>query len=224
MGTVHQHGRRDYVDPQAVSGLNLYAYCNGDPVNFSDPTGHFVLAGFGIGAIIGIVSAATVLGGAAQLISNAIAGKTGDELWRGVAGAALGAGANALALCLPGGSIIIGALVRAAIQTGVDTLETSLKGEDISAGQTALNFGFNFATTLVGNWLGSKLVPIDTGLPQPQSLFDAFMQPYGQKSLMQAAIGAGVSGTVNFARNFAPMGIRPVVTAPMTAVHAYFGR
>ena len=31
-----------YLDPDTPSGLNLYAYCNNDPVNYSDPSGHDV--------------------------------------------------------------------------------------------------------------------------------------------------------------------------------------
>lgn len=54
---------------------------------YSNPSGHFVLLTFGIFATVGIVSAAVFLGGISQLISNAMAGKTGSELWRGVAGA-----------------------------------------------------------------------------------------------------------------------------------------
>ncbi len=29
-----------YLDPESVNGLNLYAYCNNDPVNYCDPSGH----------------------------------------------------------------------------------------------------------------------------------------------------------------------------------------
>ena len=46
-----------YLDPETPNGLNLYAYCNNDPVNFSDPSGCFawgaILAGAVIGGIIG---------------------------------------------------------------------------------------------------------------------------------------------------------------------------
>ena len=52
---------------------------------YVDPSGHF-----GILALIAITGFSMLIGGAVQLISNAMAGKTGSELWRGVAGAALG--------------------------------------------------------------------------------------------------------------------------------------
>ena len=32
----------DYIDPETPNGLNLYAYCNNDPVNYADPSGHWV--------------------------------------------------------------------------------------------------------------------------------------------------------------------------------------
>lgn len=45
-----------YINPNNVNGLNIYAYCKNDPVNYVDPTGHFgILAAL---IITGIVAGA----------------------------------------------------------------------------------------------------------------------------------------------------------------------
>ena len=52
----------DYLDPETAHGLNLYAYCGNDPVNFIDPSGHlafFILTAI-IGAAIGVGITAAV--------------------------------------------------------------------------------------------------------------------------------------------------------------------
>ena len=193
-----------YADPQTINGLNLYTYCGNNPVMYIDPYGKFALTTFGVLAIIGITSAAIVLGGGAQLASNALAGENGSDLWRGVAGAALGSGANVLALCLlplsGGASIMISAVIGASIQTGVDTLENAIRGEEISLEQIALDLGINFATTSIGNLIGAKCIPTNSGWFKPKKFLSVFFKPYGQKILLQTAIGAGISGVVNLIR------------------------
>ena len=59
----------NYLDPENVNGLNLYCYCNNDPVNFVDPSGHSVVAlligGFILGAATGAAISFTT-----QMIEN----------------------------------------------------------------------------------------------------------------------------------------------------------
>ena len=211
----------DYLDPENINGLNLYCYCGNDPINKYDPTGHF-----GIWALVAITAASMLIGGTVQLVSNAMAGKTGDELWRGVAGAAVGAGVNTLALCLAmptgGASLFIAAGASAIAQTGVDTLETVIRGEEVDAGQTFIDLGLNFVTTLAGNYLGGKMIPTNPGWFQPQKFLSVFTKSYGQKILLQTAIGAGLSGTVNFIRKNDWSKYKPIIPVPVVPLYPLF--
>ena len=46
----------EYLDPAVIHGLNLYAYCGNNPVNYSDDTGHFPILAciLGLTALIGM--------------------------------------------------------------------------------------------------------------------------------------------------------------------------
>ena len=44
------------------------------------------------------------------------------------------------------------------------------------------------------------MIPNNPGWLQPKKFLSVFTKPYGQKILLQTAIGAGLSGTVNFIR------------------------
>ena len=180
---------------------------------------------FGIWALVAITAASMLIGGTAQLISNAMAGKTGSELWRGVAGAAVGAGVDALALCLAmptGASLFIAAGASAIAQTGVDTLETVIRGEEVDIGQTFIDLGFNFAITLAGNYLGSKMVPTNRGWFQTKNFWHVFTMSYGQKILLQTAIGSGLSGSVNFARKNDWIKYKTIISVPILPLYTLF--
>ena len=48
-----------YLDPETPNGLNLYCYCNNDPVNYADPNGHFLIT-LGVIAFFTVAAAASV--------------------------------------------------------------------------------------------------------------------------------------------------------------------
>ena len=190
-------------------------------MNRFDPSGHF-----GIWALVAITAASMLIGGTAQLVSNAMASKTGRELWRGVAGAVVGTGVNALAMCLTmptgGASLFIAAGACAIVQTGVDVLETVARGEEVDVDQTFIDLGLNFVTTLAGNYLGGKMIPTNPGWFQPKKFLSVFTKPYGQKILLQTVIGAGPSGTVNFIRKNDWSKYKPVIPVPVVPLYPVF--
>lgn len=187
------------------------------PVMYVDPNGNIAFP-----SLFAITIAAVLIGGIAQIISNAMTGKTGSELWRGVAGAAMGAGTNALVLGLTlatgGASIFLAAGVSAIVQTGTDTIETLIRGETIDWGAALVTSGVNFASTSLGNFAGGKMVHTNRGWFQPQQFFSIFSKSYGQKILVQTLIGACISGSVNYARKYDWSEFKPVITGPVVTI------
>ena len=63
----------DYLDPESINGLNLYVYCNNDPVNYYDPSGHSALVALGIFALSSLA-----MWGVSELFGSQIAGGIGS--------------------------------------------------------------------------------------------------------------------------------------------------
>ncbi len=98
----------EYLDPETIGGLNLFAYCNNNPVMYADPEGHFAIStaiavGFWIGLCVGLIAGATAGGiiahneaekngsEGAELVAWTITGVIGGGVIGAVIGAALGA-------------------------------------------------------------------------------------------------------------------------------------
>ncbi len=82
-----------FLQPDPIGygdGLNIYAYCKNNPVNFVDPTGKFWH--IGIAALVGGVIGAVVGGVVATMTAE-----DGDGLRAGIVGALSGFGAGAVA-------------------------------------------------------------------------------------------------------------------------------
>ncbi len=55
----------EYLDPETIGGLNLYAYCNNNPVMNVDPDGHFVIS-------LGVIALALAIGVGVAATANDI--------------------------------------------------------------------------------------------------------------------------------------------------------
>jgi hypothetical protein len=108
-------------------GFNLFAYCNNNPVNRADPTGHaFMFLTAAIGAVVGAV------------VGGVIAAAKGKSVVKGAligaaVGGLVGLGAGAAAGVLLAGSATAS---TAAVMTGASTLAATVSAGGLGAGVT----------------------------------------------------------------------------------------
>ena len=156
-----------YIDPETPNGLNLYCYCNNDPINYADPSGHFMIStavavGFWIGLAVGTIAGATAGG----IIAHNIAEDRGAEGWEllgwtalgilgggllgGVSGAAIGSSIGYGVGLLWGSAPVAGSQGAVALWSG---------GQGI-AGQAASTFAAKTGAKLVTDTFAGKTLSI----------------------------------------------------------------
>ena len=139
----------EYLDPETIHGLNLFAYCLNNPVTAIDPSGNFAV--FLACVIAGLIAGAIIGGTAGGIVAYNLASETGATGWElvgwtilgifggtaagGAIGAAIGAGVGGL---LSGifalGSVIGGGSTFALIGGGTLSGAGSLAIASVSIG------------------------------------------------------------------------------------------
>ena len=122
----------DYLDHQSIVGLNFYVYCNNDPVNYYDPTGHSAIL---IELIIGAVIGAAVGFGATAYIDYLDDGQVfnGSVAWYDYLGATL-----------------LGGAIGAGIGAGVGYIAPQIGGALSSFASTSFSLGGGLSLSASG--------------------------------------------------------------------------
>ena len=149
----------DFIVPNHLTGLNLFAYCSDNPIMYTDPSGNFFLTALIAGAITGVVIGATV-GGVVAYNDAKASGATGLELFGktflgalgggvigAAAGAVVGAGAWLAASAITAGIGAIGAGISA-LSGGATTMALATGGTVVSNGAIAVVGVLGLAATL----------------------------------------------------------------------------
>ena len=186
----------NYLEPESIHGLNLYAYCNNNPVMFADPSGHFampnwlkwliggvVIAGLGIATVFTGGAAGVILGAA---FYGAVTGSVGGAIVGGVIGG--------VASAISGEGFLSGFANGAA--------DGFMSGAIMGGMTGALTAGINIATGAV------KIV----GTAQKTgSLFHQFASNV-QAGKMSLAVGRYSEIHLNRSKGLGIKGFRPDVT------------
>ena len=140
----------EYLDPQSINGLNLYAYCGNDPINKYDPTGHFAttLTTLLIGGLIAGAFGAGIGLGTAIYKDVKEDGVWFNGDWTDYVGRTLGGFVAGFGV---GICTVLGAVVGVAALGGTTATLFTSSGLALSYGSAlAIGSGVAFATGMAG--------------------------------------------------------------------------
>ena len=141
----------EYIDPETIGGVNLFAYCNNNPVMNVDPSGHFIitslLIGLGVGAAVGF--GGTMV---ADYVDDGeiFNGSMGWEQYLG--NTLLGAGVGAVIGL--GGHAILGGLASVGKSLAVDAIASLVTGNNQFG--SIQDYAASFILGGVTKYLGGK--------------------------------------------------------------------
>ena len=138
----------EYLNPETINGLNLYAYCGNNPVSNVDPNGnawwHWLLGVVAVVALVAVVVASAVVTGGTSLVAMGVGfavGATASVVSQGVANVISG---NGFFDNINIGTVLVGGLAGAAF-AGVSFI-ASLSGV---AGAFGIGVAANVATSSI---------------------------------------------------------------------------
>ncbi len=147
----------EYLDPTSIIGLNLFAYCSNDPVNYVDPSGCFAISTFLISLAVGSL----ISWGLSEIFGNQIAGGI-SSISNGASAIYTGVGllsfgpvgwiAGGALILIGAGTVVFGANEIVAGSTGTNYLQqwTSISDGLYNGAYTGLNIVSTIGT-IAGN-------------------------------------------------------------------------
>ena len=158
----------DYLDPESVNGLNLYAYCNNDPVNYVDPSGHSVVLLIA-GLIASVAIGGLISGGIAAGTTALSGGDVNAAFWGGFVTGALSSLAVGVGMAIGGG---IGLLVCGGMGFTAG-FSGNLLSQSISSYHETGNIKINIGDAIFSG-ITNSLVCIATMVGMNSSMSDSF--------------------------------------------------
>ena len=143
----------EYADPETINGLNLYAYCLNNPVEYVDPTGHIIISFLLAGAIVGFTVSFT-----SSVVSQAIM-NNGQIDW-GIAAIDGLFGAVSGALATTGIGAVVGSIIDAGLTFANEMIVIGMQNDWQYSRQ---DFGSAFISSLVTFALSSRISNMKIG-------------------------------------------------------------